>query len=277
MTFDSSEVLSVLTRTASGKFLLDSCFSAFCAELASLESHLTAMVDICASHFKEPHSILHPPYDTYITNPAFSMPALLLKQTLLYLSYVEDNVAVPDALSPSFTDFLQTNADYGVGVVGFSSGIMSACVVATSPSPYVFVCHAVEAYRLALRIGIQSQICRAQILQPGRHDSRPWGLVLIGINKNLLQQMVHEFNEVFPPEYDYMYNFIMNHFKARWQRSCHYYRGDERQAHDCFWTPRGSCIIRPSSACGCLCSRNKTQRPLSLSFAASCGARQRPT
>ncbi|KAF9565096.1 polyketide beta-ketoacyl-synthase [Agrocybe pediades] len=193
----ASQDLGALPRTTSVSFLLDACYSAFHSEFASIDPIDHAKVGVCLSHFKAPLSIICPPYDIYLVNPAYSMPALLLNQALLYLSYVEDKAAT-SLQAISFTDFLQSNATCSVGVIGFSSGILAACVVATSPSQHSFVHHAVEAYRLAIWIGIQSQIYRSDVLDQGHAHSRllPWGFVLIGLNKERLQGLVHEFNEV---------------------------------------------------------------------------------
>ncbi|KAF4617207.1 hypothetical protein D9613_006324 [Agrocybe pediades] len=193
----ASQDLGALPRTTSVSFLLDACYSAFHSEFASIDPIDHAKVGVCLSHFKAPLSIICPPYDIYLVNPAYSMPALLLNQALLYLSYVEDKAAT-SLQAISFTDFLQSNATCSVGVIGFSSGVLAACVVATSPSQHSFVHHAVEAYRLAIWIGIQSQIYRSDVLDQGHAHSRllPWGFVLIGLNKDRLQDLVHEFNEV---------------------------------------------------------------------------------
>ncbi|KAF8962959.1 polyketide beta-ketoacyl-synthase [Flammula alnicola] len=188
--------LSHFAASPSRTVLLDACHAAFHAELASLSPEGLRNVDICASDFKDKDSILYPTNQQYLDNPAFSGPILLLIQSLRYLAYVEETFDSVQSQGPCM-NVLRSNIDHGVGILGFSSGILSACIVATSSSVPSFILHSVEAYRLALWIGIRSQIYRGRLLNlPYRgHDPRPWGLMVLGISKDDAQKAVGCFNE----------------------------------------------------------------------------------
>lgn len=178
-----------------GITLLSACHTAFLSELASLDAERRTIVDICASQFAEKEFILWPQNDLVFDNPAFSGSHLLLTQVLRYLSFVEKFAAA--SVPIPFTDVLRSNAHHGVGILGFSSGIISACVVASSSSILSFINHAVEAYRLAFWIGIRSQIYRAALLSTGDVAPHPWAIMLLGIMRDELLRSIEHFNEVF--------------------------------------------------------------------------------
>lgn len=178
-----------------GITLLSACHTVFLSELASLEAEQRAIVGICASQFAEKESLLQPPSDHLFDNPAFSGPHLLLTQVLLYLSFAEKHAA---ASGPNpFLDILGSNAHRGVGILGFSSGIISACVVASSSTILHFINHAVEAYRLTFWIGVRSQIYRASLVDIGDVAPHPWAIVLLGISRENLLRSIEHFNQVF--------------------------------------------------------------------------------
>ena len=185
-----------VATTPSAVTLLTACHAALHTELASLSSATLENVDICASDFADKHSILNPTNERLLDNPAFCGPRLFLIQVLQYISFVE-NGRVPVSPTP-FVDALRSNLNHAVGILGFSSGIISACVVATSATLHSFICYAVEAYRLAFWIGVRSQLYRAGLSAwPTRgYRLRPWSLVLLGMNKTDIQNAVDHFNEV---------------------------------------------------------------------------------
>ena len=184
-----------LATSSSAATLLTACHAAFHTELATLSHETLENVDMCASDFADKDSILNPTNERLLDNPAFCGPRVFLMQILRYLSFVEDVFRVPGSVTP-FVDALQSNLDHAVGIFGFSSGIISACVVAASPNLHSFICCAVEAYRLALWIGIRSQLYRVG-LPFVSCVLRPWSLVLLGMNKLDIQRAVDRFNEVF--------------------------------------------------------------------------------
>ncbi|KDR83172.1 hypothetical protein GALMADRAFT_134664 [Galerina marginata CBS 339.88] len=189
---------SNLTSSPSASVILSACHTAFHDEVASLDTKDQDKLGICLSQFKHKESILKPQNEQQFNNPVFAGPILLLFQLLRYLSFIENAPITTDSTTP-FTDALRCNTDHGVGILGFSSGIISACVVATSPSALSFISHAVEAYRLALWIGIRSQFYRAGLQQSSALpiDYRPWALVIVGIKKVNLKHAIDDFNQSF--------------------------------------------------------------------------------
>jgi len=188
---------SNIATSPSAVTLLTACHAALHTELASLSSATLENLDICASDFVDKHSVLDPTNERLLDNPAFCGPRLFLIQVLRYISFVE-NVGFPGSLTP-FVDVLRSNVNHAIGILGFSSGIISACVVAASTTLHSFICYAVEAYRLAFWIGIRSQLYRIGLTtwSTRSHDLRPWSLVLRGMNKIDIQTAVDHFNEVY--------------------------------------------------------------------------------
>ncbi|KAF8182359.1 putative polyketide synthase [Pholiota molesta] len=195
---DSKRILSLAT-SPSGAVLLDACYTAFHDELLSLTPEELKNIDICASDFKNMDSILFPDSQQYHDNPTLSGATLILLQSLAYLVYAESSCVKGAQLS--FEHALRSHTSGRVGVLGFSSGIISACVVATSPSVPSFISNALQAYRLALWIGIRSQIHRKHLLDssiPERlEEVCPWSLMLRGLNKNQAQRSISCFNQPF--------------------------------------------------------------------------------
>jgi hypothetical protein len=121
---------------------------------------------------------------------------LFLIQSLRYLAFIEASGVVASSIIP-FTDILKHNNGHGLGIVGFSSGILPACVVGTSFSTIAYITHAVEAYRLALWIGIRAQIYRRSAPYAGGglgDGTRPWGLVFIGMDKRIAKEVITAFH-----------------------------------------------------------------------------------
>lgn len=189
-----AQYLSSSSLSPVGITVLSACFSAFQADLASLNLEERKKVAICASDFMERESILQPPSEMYLQNPAFSGPHLVLNHVLQYLLFIEEKNSSQDLFS--FTDILDSNVRHGVGICGFSSGILSACVVGSSTTILSYINHAVEAFRLALWIGIRVQIHRAGLLTQPVCPTLPWAVVLSGMPRSVLESSVTCFNEV---------------------------------------------------------------------------------
>ncbi|CAA7262768.1 unnamed protein product [Cyclocybe aegerita] len=172
------------------------CTPVFHAEIDSLSSDVLQKVDICASDFQDKTSLLSSPHARHFSNPAFTIPNLLLTQILRYLSYINPSPN-PHICHPPTPDLLQQKLDNVIAVLGVSSGILSACVVAASRDPLSFISFAVQAYRLALWIGIRSQLYRLTLPAPtsGYLDIFPWALVVLGIPRHDLEQSISDFNK----------------------------------------------------------------------------------
>ncbi|KAG5644334.1 Type I Iterative PKS [Asterophora parasitica] len=181
----------------SGSILLSACHEAFHRELSSLSAPETLHVAVDIADFSKPEDLLSWPEGRYLQNPVISGSTLFLLQTLRYLSFIEETGISSDSLTP-FSDVLKKNSEHGLGVLGFSSGILPACVVATSTSTFSYISTAVEAYRLALWVGIRSQLYRRDTLKCGslNLDTKlPWSLVFIGMSRMEAEVAISSFSK----------------------------------------------------------------------------------
>ncbi|SJL00722.1 related to polyketide synthase modules and related proteins [Armillaria ostoyae] len=179
----------------SGSVLLAACHATLHAELETLSSTELSQANIDLSDFQTKESILALPTDRYLHNAVISGTTLFLLQTLRYLAYIDASVASNGSLTP-FSDVLKLNSVHGVGILGFSSGILPAAIVATSFSSVSFLARAVEAYRLAIWIGVRAQIFRGTMLSgsfPEAVHSSPWSLVFLGLNKEDAEVAISDF------------------------------------------------------------------------------------
>ncbi|TFK33599.1 hypothetical protein BDQ12DRAFT_657776 [Crucibulum laeve] len=182
--------------TSTGSVLLTAFHEAFHAELLSLLPAERQVVDIDLSDFTKQESLIILPAQRYTYNPVISGPTLFVLQALRYLAFAESTAAFTSSLTP-FSDILQRNVEQGAGILGFSSGILPACVVGTSLSTIAFVSRSVEAYRLAIWIGIRSQIYRRQVLNVHSIDpALPWSLVFVGLKKEYAEEAIAKFDKV---------------------------------------------------------------------------------
>ncbi|KAG2147424.1 polyketide synthase [Suillus bovinus] len=167
-------------RSPSGQLLLASCHEAFHAEVLKLTLDELNETRISIADFQEATSLLSSS-SLYQNNPVISSISLFLFQALRYLAHFSGSPAEQNGRS-TFAD----NADHSLGVTGFSSGIITACVVGASNSVLTFMAHAVEAFRLAFWIGVRSMQYRNKELQSvsGFPDAGlPWTVVCIGLSK----------------------------------------------------------------------------------------------
>ncbi|KAH7885548.1 putative polyketide synthase [Phlebopus sp. FC_14] len=134
-----------------GLLLATSCLDAFFAELSSLSPEELSQTGICVSDFENPQSLISPP-PKYTKNQIVSGTSLFLAQTLRYQSYVQSTFGFPHC----FRDILHPNSYHGVGVLGLSSGIFPACVVAASHNMLMYISIAVQVFRLVFWIGFRA-------------------------------------------------------------------------------------------------------------------------
>ena len=135
--------------------------------------------------------------ERYLYNPVITGPALFLVQALRYLAFTEGRGSTKR--HEPFSNILRSNKKHGVGILGFSSGILPACVVGSSNSVIEFISRAVEAFRLTLWIGIRSQLYRKKTLSlstPSVQPSLPWSLVFFGLNRQAAEAALEKFNKV---------------------------------------------------------------------------------
>jgi len=182
----------------SGSTLLSAYHATFHAELSALPPSVLPSVDLDATDFMDKESLLALPKGRYVNNPLVSGPTLFIIQTLRYLAFVEATASSTNSLTP-FSDLLVPNMERGLGILGFSSGILPACVVGTSFSTISYISRAIEAYRLAVWIGIRMQLYRRSILGAAFIDTEtalPWSLVFLGMSKTTAEESIANFNKV---------------------------------------------------------------------------------
>ena len=185
--------------TPSGSVFLSACHESFISELSTLSLSELEEADIDLADFSKPPTLLRIPSARYRHNPVISGPTLILFQILRYLIFIDRVAETTGTLTP-FSDVLQHNVEYGTGILGSSFGILSAVIVGTSLNTTTFISRAIEAYRLAIWIGIRTQAYRRKALSVASldHDpSLPWSLVFMGLTKEVVDDAVQSFNKVF--------------------------------------------------------------------------------
>jgi hypothetical protein len=183
----------------SGSTFLSACHESFITELSTLSLSDLEEADIDLADFSKPSTLLTLPSARYRHNPVVSGPTLFLLQVLRYLGFIDHVTETTGSFTP-FSDVLQRNAEHGTGILGLSSGILPAVVVGSSLNSSTFISRAVEAYRLAVWIGVRTQAYRRKALSaaPPDHDiSLPWSLVFMGLTKDVVDEAVQSFNKVF--------------------------------------------------------------------------------
>jgi len=167
-------------RSPHGHLLLTSCHEAFYAEVSKLSEHELSESCISLIDFQEASSLLS--FSSfYEHNPIISGISLFLVQALRYLAYL----STTEASDLSSAEILR-NANHHFGVIGFSSGTITACVVGASGSVLTFISNAVEAFRLAFWIGMRSMQERTQELRSALmfpDTQLPWSIVCVGSTK----------------------------------------------------------------------------------------------
>ncbi|KAF9219881.1 putative polyketide synthase [Gyrodon lividus] len=174
----------------SGSLLLSSCLDAFLAELRVLSPQELDQTGISPSDFTHPHSLLSP-HPKYTKNQIISGTFLFLTQVLRYQSYVQSTSR--SGLSP---EFFKTNLNHGVGILGLSSGIFPACVVAASDNPLTYITTAVQVFRLVFWIGFRVLQFTRKLLRDSPVDSTlPWSVACLGLTRADIQDHITRFEQ----------------------------------------------------------------------------------
>ena len=176
-----------------GTLLLSSCFEAFHSELSSLSEAELKRTGVSLLDFDRSSALLLVPPEKYLRNSVISGTRLLLIQTLIYLEWATRAVG---ATQDAFSAPLERNRQISTGVIGFSSGIISACVVGTSATLLDFLSNAVSAFRVALWIGVRAQFCRDHtLLASGFHinDNHLWSIILLGMGHHATEEAISQF------------------------------------------------------------------------------------
>jgi Starter unit:ACP transacylase in aflatoxin biosynthesis len=183
----------ISSSSPTGTLLLSSCFEAFHKELSSLSDTEKEMTGVTLADFDRPLSLLLIPSTSYLRNPVTSGTRLVLLQVLIYLEWATRKIG---AASDTLAALLQQNCRYSTGIIGFSSGVISACVVGTSATLLDFLCNAVSAFRVALWIGVRAQSYRRRALVASgipENDDRSWSRVLLGIGHRAAEEAISQF------------------------------------------------------------------------------------
>ncbi|ESK95806.1 polyketide synthase [Moniliophthora roreri MCA 2997] len=177
----------------SGSFLLSACHHAFVSELSTLPVDTLNDLAIDLRQFQTAESLIAIPQShTHYT--VFSSSTLFLTQALRYLSYVESVTNVDTSRLP-FDHPLGNNGN--LGVLGFSAGILTACLVATSSTVTNYTSRAVEIYRLVLWMGIRCQLYRnGELKRIGhpRYNTASWSTVFLGLTRASAEDALVAFN-----------------------------------------------------------------------------------
>ena len=164
-----------------GSLLLQLCYRAFVKELGSLSSEDLCFLGISLDDFPTPASLLT--HERNTNHVMLSHSFLFLSQALRWLSL---NDSQHDAFAQPF--------DVTVGCLSFSLGILIAPVIASSTTLLDYLSSAVEAYKVALWIGIRVHFYhRSNPSCVMLHDSS-WSIVCTGISPLAMQRLIADFH-----------------------------------------------------------------------------------
>lgn len=177
----------------SGSVMLSAFFEAFRTELSSLSSADLDESELDQADFVKAVDILSAPSDKYAHNPITSGTKFFTIQSLRYLAHVETSSDSPTR----FLDALKLNASSNLGILGLSSGMLPACVVACSDSMLSYISCAVQTFRLAFWIGMRAQSYRRRLLQleGNSHIDLPWSVILLGMDRQRALDVIDGFNQ----------------------------------------------------------------------------------
>ncbi|KZT07803.1 ketoacyl-synt-domain-containing protein [Laetiporus sulphureus 93-53] len=172
-----------------GHVALSACHAAFLQELQFLPpacQSSTAGVD--SEDFQTPDALLNISA-RYRSNAIIANTNLFLMQILRFLANSQAGV-----LSK-----METQPHVGC-VLGFSSGLFAACVVASSADLPSLLCNIVEAFRLAFWVGYHSQRTAASMIggTPGYRIGSPWSLILFGSSRPEVSEAVKQYSQENP-------------------------------------------------------------------------------
>jgi hypothetical protein len=193
--FTTRELAMRDAASPSGSFLLSACHQAFLSELSTLPADTLRATGITLSDYHTVESLISFP-TSQIHNVVLSSSTLFLTQALRYLSFAELTTASATPRLP-FDHIITSNKQ--LGVLGFSAGILTACVVATSSSVTSYISQAVDVYRMILWMSIRSQLHRHAELQRighSKYDAAPWSMVILGMTKANVEGAIATFNAV---------------------------------------------------------------------------------
>lgn len=169
--------------SATGSLLLEAAHHAFIAELSSLSASKRSAIGIDLADFRTPQTLLEPTVK-YQSSCIIQGTILCLFQLLRYLSYIEATPGIPfNTASTSISE-----------VTGFCSGSLTAAVVASSHTTVDFLSNSVEAFKLAVWIGYETELYRLSERPESEKELLSWGLVIFGWTREVALERVAAFN-----------------------------------------------------------------------------------
>lgn len=178
----------------SGSMLMSECHRALLSELGALSPAQLDGLDITCSDFPTPESLLwnlSPPKHRTI----MSGIRIFLVQSLRYLAFMETQTLSNNPYAPA------RHSSPSISFCGFSSGILPACVSASSLSTLDYISKSVEAFRVAFWIGVHTELYRrasTQDIDPLDEDPEndSWSYVFLGMNREIALGVLKRFEEV---------------------------------------------------------------------------------
>lgn len=165
-----------------GAILLSNCHAAFLKACLSLDLDSRRKLGVDPNNFHELKDFLAPP-QRFHDNAIIQGTTICLYQLLHYLA----EIALRD---PDF----DTSRRRILETTGFSSGLLSATVVATSRTIEEYISFGVEAFRLAFWIACRTKI-NGHKFTNAQDQMKSWSLVVLGLSQDELQARLKEFQE----------------------------------------------------------------------------------
>ena len=165
--------------------VLLACHAAFLSDLASLSPEERAAAGLAADvDAPTPAALLELP-TRHAHNALVANVHLYLVQLLRFAASVDPQQLGSLSVAPQ------------LGVLGFSTGMIAATVIACADSIPRFVAHATEAFRLAFWLGLRAQqyaaAARPHVALPDP-AGQSWTLVTFGATRDEVQAAVDKFN-----------------------------------------------------------------------------------
>ena len=181
----SSSALSAAkedVRTSSaGLTLVSRCHAVLVEEYQSLDRRTKDRLGIDISKLSESQNLLAPD-NSLQGRSLIQLVVITLLQLLRYAAETEE-----------YEQGFNVWSEEVIEVTGFCSGLLSASVVACSPSLIDFIAFGVEAFRLAFWIGCRSFL-KSQELDPIHRQGASWSLVVIGLSLAAVQKQLQEYH-----------------------------------------------------------------------------------
>ena len=164
-----------------GLTLLSRCYTALVEEYQSLDAATKDKLGIDISKLRGPDDLLIP--DVTIRDHALiQLVGITLLQLLRYAGETEKSGQGFDTWTKEIME-----------TTGFCAGLLSASVVASSPTLTEFTAFGVEAFRLAFWLGCRT-LLRSRELDPVFPQGASWSLVVIGLSVSKVQEQLESYH-----------------------------------------------------------------------------------